>query len=141
MSFWAWTLIDRLGCCQLLQAGISEQQLCYCQSSVLVHCATHTYAHGQAHSNANGRRTHTRVPEQIHVQTHINAHPCTDTPSVRSFNAPAGKRQENNKSAVPPPEPLTHTTLSFYFHSFFLLLGHMKAGCCACEAPRLVILI
>ena len=59
-------MIDRPGRCQLLQAGISEQQSCYCQSSVLVHCATHTYAHGRAH-----------IQMQMGMDTHIS--PCADT--------------------------------------------------------------
>ena len=106
-------MIDRPGRCQLLQAGISEQQSCYCQSSVLVHCATHTYAHGRAHTNANGDgHTHERMHAYMCTHTHTDAdsffsflcHSHTHTHALTHFlslcYAPAVKSQLNNESAA-----------------------------------------
>lgn len=63
-AWWARQVIDRPGRRQLLQAGISEQQSCHCQSSVLVRCASHTYARGRGRTHKHTRkckwgRTHT----------------------------------------------------------------------------------
>lgn len=101
-GYWACSVIDRPSCCQLLQASISEQQSCYCQSSVLVHCATHTYAHGRAPTNANQvghTRTHTHTPSIIFpCVTHTHIHALIHFLSLCC--APAVKSQLNNECAA-----------------------------------------
>lgn len=86
------SVIDRPGRCQLLQAGISEQQSCYCQSSVLVHCATQTYAHGRAHTNANDAG-HTRIRARTDT-------PHSHTPYLSLGFAPAVRSQLGNEAVA-----------------------------------------
>lgn len=143
-------MIDRPGRCQLLQAGISEQQSCYCQSSVLVHCATHSYAHGRAHTQMQMRMdTHRSACKNTCGRTHIpplsycHSNPHTHTHTLSLCNAPAVKSQLNNESPALPPFCIEVEELVISCIEHYVCVGAFPPSCTVSshgetyhEAPR-----